>query len=377
MPTGVVGNEFVVAQPRLRPVVAAPAPVPAPIITTPSAGPVLMDLPLEFERTPNHAVRILEFMHHYSLGVFALLFLAVATAAILVGSSYWAAHISLTTATSPVHSLAQPLRGPNLTVKTGQLAETMQRVTTQPIAVQVAGKSLAISPDKIRSWVKVSADQQGFTYLHVNQQVITKTLNDVTAPYAKAAVNQVNVTNADGSATTIAAGQNGTKIGDISPLSQQLGSGLLAAKGFQITVPTETQAFAVVTPAAYDKLLEVNVDTHQMMAYEKGQLVKSWPISAGAPTTPTPIGQFKIYSKLTVQDMSGFNTDGSKYLQPHVHWINYFLPGGYAVHGNYWRPLSVFGSVNTSHGCVSLPDDQAKWVYDWAPVGTTVITHHS
>jgi lipoprotein-anchoring transpeptidase ErfK/SrfK len=74
--------------------------------------------------------------------------------------------------------------------------------------------------------------------------------------------------------------------------------------------------------------------------------------------------------------MKGFNADGTKYLQPHVHWINYFLPGGYAVHGNYWRPLSWFGNINSSHGCVSLPDDQAQWVYNWAPIGTTVITHY-
>ena len=113
-----------------------------------------------------------------------------------------------------------------------------------------------------------------------------------------------------------------------------------------------------------------------MWLYDKGQLTKTYPISAGAAATPTPIGQYKIYSKLAVQDMKGFNPNGSKYFQPHVRWINYFLPGGYAVHGNYWRPLSWFGAVNSSHGCVSLPDDQAKEVYDWAPIGTTVITHY-
>jgi lipoprotein-anchoring transpeptidase ErfK/SrfK len=28
-----------------------------------------------------------------------------------------------------------------------------------------------------------------------------------------------------------------------------------------------------------------------------------------------------------------------------------------------------------SHGCVNLPTDAAKWVYNWAPMGTTVVTH--
>jgi lipoprotein-anchoring transpeptidase ErfK/SrfK len=110
-----------------------------------------------------------------------------------------------------------------------------------------------------------------------------------------------------------------------------------------------------------------------MYLYDKGQFTRQYPISAGAPITPTPIGQFKVYSKIPLQDMKGNNPDGSKYLQPNVRWISYFKAGGYAVHGNYWRPASVFGAVNTSHGCVSLPEDQV--VYDWTTIGTTVIVH--
>jgi lipoprotein-anchoring transpeptidase ErfK/SrfK len=97
-------------------------------------------------------------------------------------------------------------------------------------------------------------------------------------------------------------------------------------------------------------------------------------VSAGAPETPTPQGHFKIFEKLQVQDMRGYNANGTKYFQPHVRWVGYFS-GSNAIHGNYWRPLSWFGNRNSSHGCVSVPDDQAKWVYNWAPVGTPVVVH--
>jgi len=97
-------------------------------------------------------------------------------------------------------------------------------------------------------------------------------------------------------------------------------------------------------------------------------------ISAGAPETPTPLGQYKIYAKFTRQDMRGFNPNGTKYFQPNVQWINYFYAGN-AIHGNYWRPTSWFGNRNSSHGCVSLPNDEAKWVYDWTPIGTPIVTH--
>ena len=59
---------------------------------------------------------------------------------------------------------------------------------------------------------------------------------------------------------------------------------------------------------------------------------------------------------------------------PDVKWINYFYRD-YAIHGNYWRPLSYFGNINSSHGCVGLEDTEAEWIYSWAPIGTPVIVH--
>jgi hypothetical protein len=196
--------------------------------------------------------------------------------------------------------------------------------------------------------------------------------------YVQAPRNEV-VAIHNGAPEVIVTGRNGTKLTDPGTLQTQasaIAKTLLDAKGMQFNTPLDTLAYASVTPAAFDKLIEVDVVTKQMWLYDNGNLTKQYPISAGAPETPTPIGQFKIYSKLSIQDMKGFNTDGSKYFQPNVRWVNYFLPGGYAVHGNYWRPASWFGVRNSSHGCVSLPDYQAKEVYDWAPIGTTVITHY-
>lgn len=377
LPNVVVGNDFIIPQPHLQ--AAAPVAVPSPLPVPAQTQQVLDDVRIEFEQVPHKSVlgAALEFLHKYSLGVFALLFMAVAGSAIVVGSSYWSAHNITFAATAPniKHSFVQPLHGPNLTVEPGQLNSTVQRVTGQPLSLTINGKTVPVAADTIQSWLKI-ASGKGASYIHVDQKAITKSLTDITAPYTKAPVNQVNRTADDGSIQVLAPGKNGTKVGDITPLIKQVSQDLLGAKGMQLNVPTETQAFAIVSPSSFDKLIEVNVVTKQMWLYDKGQLYKQFPISAGAAATPTPIGQFQIYSKLTVQDMRGYNANGTKYFQPHVHWINYFLPGGYAVHGNYWRPQSWFGAINSSHGCVSLPDDQAKIVYDWAPIGTTVITHN-
>jgi lipoprotein-anchoring transpeptidase ErfK/SrfK len=322
--------------------------------------------------------RLQELARRYSVAVFAVLFLAVASSGISVGAAYWSAHINVVQASqsASIRIPTAPRQGPNMIVASRQLTASLQKITSQPLSLDVAGTSVPLSPATIKSWIKVVTDQQkGVSYLHVNQSAIAASLKQATAPFVKAPTNQVTATYADGTSAVILPGRNGTQVGTTDQLATQIGANVLQGKGLQLNVPTESVAFAAVTPAAFTKLIEVNVTTKQMYLYDNGQLTRSYPISAGAPATPTPLGEFHVWEKLTIQTMTGFNPDGTKYVQPNVQWINYFDHSGDAVHGNYWRPLSVFGAVNTSHGCVSLPNDEAQWVYNWTPIGTTVITH--
>jgi lipoprotein-anchoring transpeptidase ErfK/SrfK len=372
-----VGNDFLVPQPDLpvaSPIVHPPAQVPT--------NPVLNDIVYVFERSPKDDgpfKKFINWLHKYSFVAFAFLFLLIIGAAVEVGSIYWTAHVNLAASEQQAlkHLPAQPLHGPNTAVYSRQLTKTIGHITAQKLKLDIGGQTTSVDAKTIKSWLKVvDAKGEGVSYIHVNQTAVARSLQQIASPYVKAPVNQVTVTHADGTTYTISAGQTGTTIGDTDKIAAQIADALLGAKGMDLKLPVTTKPFASVTAASFNKLIEVNVITKQMYLYDKGKLTRSYPISAGAPATPTPIGQFKIYEKLTVQDMRGYNTDGTKYFQPHVHWINYFLPGGYAVHGNYWRPLSWFGAINSSHGCVSLPDYQAEWVYDWAPIGTTVITHY-
>jgi lipoprotein-anchoring transpeptidase ErfK/SrfK len=263
-----------------------------------------------------------------------------------------------------------------MAIPASQLNTTLQQIANQPINLVIGAKTVPLDSATIKSWLHVVTDKKTNTaYIHLNDQSIGPSINQLTSKYAKSPVNQVTVTHPDGTSLMVASGREGVSVGDSNELAKQLAPTVLAGKGMQLNVPLQPIPFQSVTAAAFDKLIEVNVVTKQMYLYDKGNFTRQYAISAGAPATPTPIGQFKVYAKFASQDMKGFNPDGSKYFQPHVPWINYFLPGGYAVHGNYWRPASVFGAVNTSHGCVSLPVDQAKWVYDWTPIGTTVIVH--
>ncbi len=324
--------------------------------------------------------RIVELLERSPVITFALCVLVLWTVVIVFGGNYLgekAAQASkVANPTVPTHKIA----GLSQTIPSAELEERLHAITTQPATFTIGGETMQLSQERIRSWLVVTHDdKKSVDYVYVSATAMTKSLNELANKYVKAPVNQVVATRGDGSSEVIVTGKNGTQLVNPATLgdqAKQSAKTVMDAKEMTFSTELAPLEFQSVTPAAFNKLIEVDVVTKQMYLYEKGNLVKSYPISAGAPETPTPIGQFKIYAKFSKQDMRGDNADGTKYFQPNVRWISYFLPGGYAVHGNYWRPASWFGNINSSHGCVSLPDAQAKQVFDWAPIGTTVINHY-
>jgi lipoprotein-anchoring transpeptidase ErfK/SrfK len=64
----------------------------------------------------------------------------------------------------------------------------------------------------------------------------------------------------------------------------------------------------------------------------------------------------------------GVYPNGTRYDVPEVPWILAFS-GDYTIHAAPWR--SQFGQVG-SNGCVTLPTDAARFVYDWAGDGTPI-----
>lgn len=112
--------------------------------------------------------------------------------------------------------------------------------------------------------------------------------------------------------------------------------------------------------------IDVNLSTQRLTAYQGNTPVFSALISGGLSRTPTVVGRFKIYTKLTSTRMAGPGYD-----LPNVPYTMYFYKG-YAIHGTYWH--NNFGRP-MSHGCVNMRTQDAAWLFNWASVGTTVVTH--
>lgn len=120
-----------------------------------------------------------------------------------------------------------------------------------------------------------------------------------------------------------------------------------------------------------EKRILVDRSDQMLYAYEGETLFMEEKISTGLELTPTPRGTFRIFRKTPSRYMQGPVTEITEdyYDMPGVPWSMYFTQEGGAIHGTYWH--DNFGQP-WSHGCVNLPPQKAKELYQWADLGTPV-----
>lgn len=112
--------------------------------------------------------------------------------------------------------------------------------------------------------------------------------------------------------------------------------------------------------------IQIDLQSQRLIAWEGSNPVYSVIVSTGKRATPTRIGTFAVKTKHLRTRMTGPGYDVSNV--PHT--MYYFR--GYAIHGAYWH--NKFGTP-VSHGCVNVAVNHAKWLFNWATVGTEVIVH--
>lgn len=118
------------------------------------------------------------------------------------------------------------------------------------------------------------------------------------------------------------------------------------------------------------KWVDIAINSQTMVAYEGQTPVYTAKVSTGAPRRPTVEGTYRIYAKYRTQNMQG-GTGAEYYSQPNVPYVMYFY-SAYALHGANWH--NNFGQP-VSQGGVNLPEEAARWMYEWAPIGTMVVSH--
>lgn len=109
----------------------------------------------------------------------------------------------------------------------------------------------------------------------------------------------------------------------------------------------------------YTILVEVDTKQLKLVDRENENIVKTYPIATGKPSSPTPLGTFQIIEK--GQWGEGFGT----------RWIGLNVPWGkYGIHGTN-KPGSIGG--NLSAGCIRMRNKDVEELYSMVNHDTIVI----
>jgi lipoprotein-anchoring transpeptidase ErfK/SrfK len=119
-----------------------------------------------------------------------------------------------------------------------------------------------------------------------------------------------------------------------------------------------------------DKEIRVYVEEQTLAALENGEPVYTFDIVSGKVDKETSVGAFKIFRK---HEKYTSKTYGSE-----MPYTMFFTQDGKAIHGTNMATLRSYLQTYLtesmgSQGCVGLTDDNAKLLFDWAPVGTPVV----
>lgn len=280
---------------------------------------------------------------------------------------------------------------PLLTVADAQeLADAANKMIAEPVSVTAGDHPVEPNPEQRMGWVTIPAvgsiDAQprvdaekvkewataasaGLVVERVEGQRYITEAGEVVLEKVKA-VDGVDVTNIDDVVERIVKATEASQ-----PYSGTFETAVNKA-GWKETVIAPGAEKLAYPAAPGERWIDVNLSNRTTTAYE-GATVVHGPVLMvpGDSRTPTVTGRYAIQRKVRSDTMKGFNVDGTPYKTENVPYAMYFH-SGYALHGAPWRGAFGPGVSGGSHGCVNLPPSEAGWFYNWAPVGTVVVSHH-
>lgn len=227
-------------------------------------------------------------------------------------------------------------------------------------------RAVPVSRAGAASWLTIT-DVDGALTVTADASLIQATVDKLAPRIDREPVDATNIVDSAGTVLREEqAGANGRELGDTSGVAEQFAQQLEAGEGVFALDVTETP-FKTVNLL---RRIEINLSTQHAYLFENDTVVRSWAVSTGLPGTPTPTGNFKVFAHTAMQDMGCY--EGAPYCTENVPWITWFTTN-IGFHGTYWH--NNYGN-RMSHGCVNLPIDLAKFVYDWSPVGVEVSVYN-
>jgi lipoprotein-anchoring transpeptidase ErfK/SrfK len=278
---------------------------------------------------------------------------------------------------------------PDLTLTAGPLEPMVSEAAAQQAADKVnsrlgvtlrmvtGGEAVyTFTREQMASWYTFTPNHStGWMEADIDLTKIGPFMSDVFAPaVATARQDRVIELEPDGEKVLVSEGTAGREAADIESLIGKVFAALNVAQDTDIAfdmvedppLTVEEPPAEVVEPDPGQHWIDVNLTEQTATLYEGQNATQTFVISSGKPDTPTVKGTFEVYAKTASSTLSG-----PGYYYPDVKWQTYFK-GNYGFHTAYWH--DGFGTPQ-SHGCVNLREEDAKAVWDWAPIGTLVYVH--
>jgi lipoprotein-anchoring transpeptidase ErfK/SrfK len=130
-----------------------------------------------------------------------------------------------------------------------------------------------------------------------------------------------------------------------------------ASKNVMRRIARGQGAFTIRRPT-HGRHIEADLTRQVIALIEGGKVRRIYPISSGAPGTPTVVGSFRVYSKTPGTNAKGM-VDSAYFIR------------GYATHGYPSVPI-----YPASHGCLRVPIPDARSLFNWIRIGTPVDVYH-
>jgi len=106
--------------------------------------------------------------------------------------------------------------------------------------------------------------------------------------------------------------------------------------------------------------LKLSTGAQRLYVVEGDKVLLATPVTVGAPSTPTPHGNFTIYSKQA--NRRRVSSPGAGY--PMTYWMEF--KSAYGLHWGFVKPRPA------THGCVRMPIDSARKVFALVRTGTPI-----
>lgn len=248
-----------------------------------------------------------------------------------------------------------------------ELADRLNRFVNMTVTYVFGESQEVLDGEVISQWLRLGEGGE----VSVDQEAVTAYVKGLADKYNTASKKKILKTSY-GAAVEIGRGTYGWRI-DQAAETEQLYQILLSGES-QVREPAYRQKAASHGENDYgDTYVEINLTAQHLFFYKNGQLIVESDFVSGnsARGYDTPSGVYPLTYK-----QRNATLRGADYATP----VSYWMPfnGNIGMHDATWR--GAFGGsiykTNGSHGCINLPRDAARTIFENIEKGMPVLCYH-